>query len=198
MVLQLVGQCVSVQAVQYLRLDLGNIDQRADKTVDAVHADGALRLRQHGHKLDVDFGPLQGGRRWGQQTSFGHIVEGQFNQGIQQFVVQSLNNRTEHQQFFFMSLGHLGRCHLRVHAVGQHQEHIGIESAVDAGAHIVDVGQQVTQVQTHFKRRADGAGRRVHVDVGDTARQHVQFAVLQARRHLQGRVCLIVDALALA
>ena len=41
----------------------------------------------------------------------------------------------------YVALGHFGSSHLRVGAVGEHEEQVSVEAALDALAHVLDVGQ---------------------------------------------------------
>ena len=97
-----------------------------------------------------------------------------------------------------MALGHLGGGHLRVRAVGEHEEQIRVERPLDALAHVLDVGQEVGQVEVDLERAADAAVRPVHIHIADAARQGFQVAALHAGGHLQRGLGLVVDALRLA
>ena len=128
-----------------------------------------------------------------------HLGKTQLNDRRQNFAVQPLQHRPQHEQLFLVPLGHFGGRHARVFLpTGQHQEQIGVEGTVNPAAHVLHVSQQVVQVEPHLKQRPHRLMRARRVHVGQTARQHVCPLVLQRIRRLQRRQRHVIDGLRLA
>jgi hypothetical protein len=187
-----------VDLVPHFGPDLHQGVDRAEQSVGAGSGHRALSLGQGADELDVEFDALDFGRRRRQDACVRHPIERDVDQRRQQFVVQALEHRPEHQQPLFVALGDLGRGDVRPRVVGHHQEQVGVVRRPDPLASVLDVGQQVVQAQVDVIGRAHTAARACGVDVHHAARHAVGGLVLVLRRDLQGRIDLVVDRLAFA
>ena len=194
----LVDDLVEVELVQHVRLDGGHLAHGAEQSVHALGGHRTLCLRQHADELDVQVHALELGRGLGQDVGTGREVERDVDQRRQQLVVQTLEHGAEHQELLFVALGDLGGGDARAVVVGQHQEQVRVVGAADALAHVLDVDHQVLQVQVDVERRAHALVGAHAVDEEHAARQAGLGRFLVLGGHLQGRVDLVVDRLALA